>query len=144
MNESCRASTRTVSLMKKCDAADVTDMHTHTHTHTCRPNRHTVTQSEISQNPNMQTWLTLRNMQSGSNTHTHISGVWINCTAEASVQHSFFMCVVWLVVTVLETLLLSTTQRSAHITIYQCEIVCICMCGRWDTCVVCGGRLAGA
>lgn len=47
------------------------------------------------------------------------------------------MCILWLVVTVLETLSLSTTQKSAHITNCQCEMVYVHvwqmghMCGLW-------------
>lgn len=93
MNKSCGVSTINASLMKRCDA---------THTHT-------MTQSEISQNPQMQKWLTLLYIQSSPNTHISLT------------TH------MWLALMVLETLLLSTTQKSSHIANISVRF-CVCAC----------------
>lgn len=132
MNRSCGARTRTLSVMKKCDAAEVTDMNTNAQREresTCRLG--------------LPEPLTCRHVSryctySPGQTHIYLLH---GCDSEGSATFIFHVYPVVSCCCFKDPLIVQR-QKSAHITSYQCDT--LCMCGRWDTCVVRGGRLAGA
>lgn len=120
MSESCRANTRAVSVMKKCDDADVTNTHTHTPTRSeLRAPAHlidTATKSEISQSP----------QSSPVQTHTHTLLVYVQICLRGQHHIHFHVYIMWLVVTVLETFLLSKHNRVLTLPTISVRL-CVCV-----------------